>query len=228
MEEWWCKWSGRVNRMQKRLDMSIASVHCNNCDVKHTWLLVATLSISVMYNISSSLDIRMSLVKRWGDWSSHSLVRFVNGVYSVKVHIVFSSSAPTVHLHLTAPSKELHLLLLYPRHSFSDAQALKLLLCWVDTDTQFFIYKVYTCKPKSQLFYWLLGAYACKTNYLWILNNQLFYWLLVQSSSAWRYHCALICYLSTWFIFSTSAILTYLLSCTAPVLLVHAWFTFNQ
>ena len=36
MEEWWCKWSGGVNRMQKRLDMSIASVHCNNCDVKHT------------------------------------------------------------------------------------------------------------------------------------------------------------------------------------------------
>ena len=93
-------------------------------------------------------------------------VQKVNGVYSVKVHIVFSSSAPTVHLHLTAPSKELHLLLLYPCHSFSDAQALELLLCRVDTDTQFFIYKVYTCKPKSQSFYWLLGAYACKTNHL--------------------------------------------------------------
>ena len=46
-------------------------------DVKHTWLLVATPSISVMCDISSSLDIRMSLVKRWGDWSSHSLVRFI-------------------------------------------------------------------------------------------------------------------------------------------------------
>jgi len=33
---------------------------------------------------------------------------------------------------------------------------------------------------------------------------------------------------STWFIFSASAILTCLLSCTAPVLLVHARFTFNQ
>ena len=30
MEEWWCKWSGGVNRMQKRSDMSIASIHCNN------------------------------------------------------------------------------------------------------------------------------------------------------------------------------------------------------
>ena len=57
------------------------------------------------------------------------IVAEVNGVYSVKVHIVFSSSALTVHLHLTAPSKELHLLLLYPCHSFSDARAPKLLLC---------------------------------------------------------------------------------------------------
>ena len=29
MEEWWCKWNGGVNRMQKRSDMSIASVHFN-------------------------------------------------------------------------------------------------------------------------------------------------------------------------------------------------------
>ena len=29
MEEWWCKWNGGVNRMQKRSDMSIVSVHCN-------------------------------------------------------------------------------------------------------------------------------------------------------------------------------------------------------
>ena len=27
MGEWWCKWNGGVNRMQKRSDMSIASVH---------------------------------------------------------------------------------------------------------------------------------------------------------------------------------------------------------
>jgi len=30
MEEWWCKWNRGFNRMQKRSDMSIASVHCNN------------------------------------------------------------------------------------------------------------------------------------------------------------------------------------------------------
>jgi len=29
MGEWWCKWNGGVNRMQKRSDMSIASVHFN-------------------------------------------------------------------------------------------------------------------------------------------------------------------------------------------------------
>ena len=30
IEEWWCKWNGGVNRMQKRSDMSIVLVHCNN------------------------------------------------------------------------------------------------------------------------------------------------------------------------------------------------------
>jgi len=30
MEEWWCKWNGGFNGMQKRSDMSIVSVYCNN------------------------------------------------------------------------------------------------------------------------------------------------------------------------------------------------------
>ena len=59
----------------------------------------------------------------------------INRVYSIEFHTAFRHLLRLNNLHLTALSKELHLLLLYPCHSFSDAQAPELLLHQVDTDT---------------------------------------------------------------------------------------------
>ena len=40
MEEWWCDWDGGVNRVQKRSDMSIASVHCQFIAIINALLII--------------------------------------------------------------------------------------------------------------------------------------------------------------------------------------------
>jgi len=93
----------------------------------------------------------------------------VNGVYSVKFHIAFYY---LLQLHI-------YISLLYLKSSACCSYILVIPLAMHMLQIApppgrywyiIFIYKVYTCKPKSQSFYWLLGAYACKTNHLWILN----------------------------------------------------------
>ena len=71
-------------------------LNSNMCLPKTCWLMFSPKLCLEKHSKNSVLSWE------YYQWMDDSMSRS-NGVYSVKVHIVFSSSAPTVHLHLTAP-----------------------------------------------------------------------------------------------------------------------------